>query len=203
MNTTLLRWLLPMACALLAVPGHAMYKLIGPDGKVTYTDVPPATTGSRVSAVGGGNAATAAPEPSLPVELRNAVSRYPVTLYAAANCAPCDSARRWLRQRGVPFSEKTVSSNEDIESYNRLTGGSELPAATLGPQVLKGWSADQWSSFLDAAGYPRVSQLPASYQYPAAAPLVARKEAPARPSAAAAPAPAVAPPPANRDGFRF
>ena len=38
-------------------------------------------------------------EPPLPLELRQAVQRYPVTLYAMRVCEPCDSARTLLRQR--------------------------------------------------------------------------------------------------------
>ena len=45
-------------------------------------------------------------------------------------------------------------------------------------------------SYLDAAGYPRESQLPANYQYPAAAPVVARTPPPRSPEQASTESPA-------------
>jgi glutaredoxin len=202
MKSPSLRSMLALAALLAALPGHAMYKVVAPDGKVTYTDVPPSGSGSRIVPMGAAAAATqSAPEVSLPGELRQAVARYPVTLYAATNCEPCDAGRRWLRERGIPFSEKTVTSGEDVDTFRRITGSSDLPALMVGPQVLKGLSPEQWASYLDAAGYPRNSQLPRNYQYPAATPMVERKEAAPR-AAVPAPAPA-APEPPPVGGFKF
>ena len=59
----------------------------------------------------------------------------------------------------------------------RLTGGGDLPAITIGAQVVRGWSAEGWASYLDAAGYPRESKLPASYQFAAATPLTEQRAA--------------------------
>ena len=201
MKTVSLRSILALVAALVALPGYAMYKVVGPDGKITYTDVPPSGSGSRV--VPMGSAATPAPTPevSLPADLRQAASRYPVTLYSATNCEPCETGRRWLRERGIPFSEKTVTSSDDVESFRRATGSSDLPALMVGPQVLRGLSQDQWGSYLDAAGYPRTSQLPRNYQYPTATPMVERKEA--APRVAAPPQAPAAPEPPPAGGFKF
>lgn len=200
MTTTPTRWLLPLACALLAVPAHALYKIVGPDGRVTYSDTPPADQRARVAPVpaAAGNGGGV----SLPYELRQATSRYPVTLYTGAGCAPCDGARQWLRERGIPFAEKTVSSNEDIAAYTRLTGTSDLPTLAIGSQLLRGLSRDEWTTYLDAAGYPRTPQLPPNYRHPAAAPLVVSPSQPAATTAAPAAAPA-APPPVDPGGFKF
>jgi hypothetical protein len=83
-----------------------------------------------------------------------------------------------------------------------------MPFATIGGQQLKGFSDVEWSQFLDAAGYPKTSVLPASYRNPAPAPLVARAApapAPTPAPAAAAPAPVAAPAvnPNNPTGIRF
>lgn len=193
------RCLLPIAAVLVAMPSYALYKVVGPDGKVTYTDVPPVNDGSRVTPLGANN--TAPPQVSLPLELRQAVTRYPVTLYTATNCQPCETARRVLRERGVPFGERTITSNDDITAYNRVAGGTDLPGVTIGAQALRGLSQEQWDSYLDAAGYPRRSQLPPNYLYPAATPLVERKEAPPPRAATPAPAPVEAQP--TTGGFRF
>jgi glutaredoxin len=165
-------FLLAPVLALMAVlPAQAQYKVVGPDGRVTYTDTPPPqSSGSKVTRLG--EHASVAAAAALPLELRQPVQRYPVTLYTMKLCDPCDTARTFLRQRGVPYNEKLIISIEDANALQQLSGAREAPTLTIGAQVLKGLSTDTWGSYLDSAGYPRESKLPANYQYPAATPLV-------------------------------
>jgi len=173
--------------ASVAITSHAQYKVVGPDGKVTYTDRPTVSAGDQISpsrsSVSGDTAANA----GLPNDVRQAMQRYPVMLYVADGCAPCDSAKQLLRQRGVPYTEKTVATAEDAEALLRLTGGRDTPTIAIGSQVVRGLSTESWTSYLDAAGYPKASKLPASYQYPTATPLTekaaARNDVSARPPA--------------------
>jgi glutaredoxin len=150
---------------------------------------------------------------SLPFELRNVTSRYPVTLYTGADCGPCAGARSFLATRGVPFTERTVASEEDIEALKRMAGQARLPLLTIGGQQLKGYSESEWTQYLDAAGYPKTSQLPANWRNPAPTPLVAAQAAPERRPTAGAqpqgqPQPSVGsepsePAPPNPAGIRF
>ncbi len=155
---------------------QAQYKVIGADGKVTYSDRAPPAAEGKVSALGAKGPAQAA-EPELPFELRQVASKYPVTLYTVAGaCEPCASARQLLKQRGIPYSERQVVTNEDSDALEKLSGGREAPTLTIGSQTLRGLAAEVWVSYLDAAGYPRESRLPSSYQYRPAAPIVDRRE---------------------------
>jgi glutaredoxin len=160
--------------ALLAVgaaQSQTMYRIVSPDGRVTFTDKPPdaSETATATNASGRplptGNSA-------LPFALRQIATKYPVTLYTSANCAPCDSGRTMLRSRGIPFAERTVSTPEDSASLLRLTGETSMPFLTIGGQQIKGFSDSEWTQFLDAAGYPATSQLPATYRPAPATPLV-------------------------------
>lgn len=195
------------ACALAAAAQP--YKVVGPDGKVTYTDRPPATTTGKVSTVGARSAAPVATEVALPLALREPASKYPATLYTASGaCDPCDGARLMLRQRGIPFAEKQVFTPEDNDALARISGGRDVPVLTLGPQTLRGFAPDTWGQYLDAAGYPRESRLPANYQYPAPTPVAPRAATATaaatneRPAAPTAPqAPAAAPP--DQPAIRF
>jgi glutaredoxin len=204
-----LPWLVLATGAVLATPSHALYKVVGPDGKITYTDRAPSSSEGRISPLSGSVAPAAAPEVALPVELRQATSRYPVVLYTASGaCEPCDAARQLLRQRGVPYSEKQVLSPEDGEALQRLSGGRDAPTLTIGSQTLRGLAGEVWNSYLDSAGYPRESKLPQGYQYPAPTPITERREAAPRaaaaPASAAAPTPSPAPAPApNPAAIRF
>jgi glutaredoxin len=198
-----------LALTLLALPSHALFKVVAPDGTVTYTDRPPAASVGRAAPLGkeAPAANTAAALASLPLELRQIAVRFPVTLYTSTDCAPCESGRRLLQGRGVPFVERQVLNNDDAEALDRLTGGRSVPTLTIGGQALRGYADGDWQSYLDAAGYPRESQLPRSYQPPPATPLVERQpEAPppvARP--APAPEPIAAPPTTapSPTGIRF
>ncbi|MDE2145799.1 MAG: glutaredoxin family protein [Burkholderiales bacterium] len=187
------------AAALLAAggPAWAQYKVVKPDGSVTYTDRPPADSNARVIQLGRGEDAaakdTAAGAPALPYALQQVARRYPVTLYTAADCTPCNQARQMLLQRGVPFSERLVATRDDAQALERLVGGSSVPALSIGAQPVRGYSAEEWNAFLDAAGYPRRSELPAGWAPGAAQPLVERSAvATGRSAPTAAP---VAPPP--------
>jgi glutaredoxin len=195
---------------LAALPCQAQYKVVGPDGKVTYTDRTPTAGDGKVTALGARPAAPGG-DTALPVELRQAAARYPVTLYVTVGaCEPCQSARQLLRQRGIPFTEKQVQSAEDSDALERLSGGRDVPTLSIGTQTLRGLAPEVWSSYLDAAGYPRESRLPASYQYAPATPITERREASAaRPvpprgiAAADADATAATRPPANAAGIKF
>lgn len=170
------RSLLPAACALgiglcaavlllAATPAQAQYKVVGPDGKVSYTDRPP--IGTKAQPVSSGSAGGGVSTNNLPYELKQVVSRFPVTLYTSSDCGPCDNGRALLKQRGVPFAERTVSTSDDLAALKRAEGVDSLPVLRIGGQQLKGFSSDEWSNYLTTAGYPTQSKLPANYAAPA------------------------------------
>jgi len=186
---------------------QGVYRIVGPDGRVSFSDQPPA---AQVPATAPAGANRAGGSAALPYELRQASSRYPVTFYSAADCAPCNAGRNLLNSRGIPYTEKTVSSPDDGEALKRLAGEAALPFLTIGSQRLKGFSEPEWTQYLDAAGYPKQSVLPSGYRRPAPSPLVAVQAPADKTSApsptAATPAPTevpVAPPPTNPAGIRF
>lgn len=205
-------WLAPTAHA------QQVFRIVGPDGKVSFSDQPPpaASSAKAISSAGSAGTRSGAAGGALPYELKQISDKYPVTLYTSESCGPCASARSLLTGRGVPFTEKTITSPEDIKSLQRLSGDASLPFATIGGQQLSGFSDVEWTQFLNAAGYPAASALPASYRQPAATPLVAAaaapsaaSTAPARPNTAspARPAAPAAVPPAasanNPAGIKF
>lgn len=172
--TTRLKTATVCAALLLAASlaqAQAVYRVVGPDGRVTFSDKPPVAGNATASGAGGKQAN--AEGASMPYELRQVVNKYPVTLYTASNCAPCDAGRTMLNSRGIPFAEKIIATNEDSDALQRISRGASLPLLTIGGQQLKGYSDAEWSQFLNAAGYPKQSLLPANYRNPAASPLVA------------------------------
>ncbi len=163
------------ALALGAVHAQAqtVYKIVGPDGKISFSDKPPASEAQGKVATTGVGAAAANPSSGLPFELRQVVGKYPVTLYTSTSCQPCDTGRSMLLARGIPFSERTISTDADQASLQRLTGSNALPFLTIGSQRIPGFSDQEWAQYLDAAGYPKTSALPPTYKNLPPTPLVA------------------------------
>ena len=207
-RSTTLSHLLALSALAATVPlAHAQYKVVGSDGKVTYTDRAPNTSEGRVTALGA-RAPAEAVEPELPYELRQTATKYPVTLYTTTGvCDACSAGRQLLRQRGVPYTERQAVTNEDVDALEKLSGGRDAPTLTIGSQVLRGLAHDTWNQYLDAAGYPRESKLPPGYQQRPVASIVERKDQPAA-RTAQTPAPRPSTPfatnaPAPAGGIRF
>ena len=194
-----------------AVQAQTIYRIVGADGRVTFSDKPPVSADQgRIAGTGVGASGAAASAGGLPYELRQVVAKYPVTLYSSANCAPCDNGRSLLTSRGVPFTERTVNTTEDSESLQRLSGDNSLPFLTIGGQRIKGMSDVEWSQYLDAAGYPKTSTLPPSFKNAPATPLVNLQKPAAAPKAEPKPVPEPEPPrpvqgptPSNPAGIQF
>ena len=190
------------AALLFAAPSaHALFKIVGPDGRVTYTDRVPSAGEGRVMPVDGMTGR--ASDPALPFALRQVATRFPVTLYTASNCGEaCALGRSLLAKRGVPYTERTAETDEEREAWVRLVGGLEAPVLKVGEQMLRGYAPVAWDETLDVAGYPRQSLLPANYQAPPAMPMIARQPPPQQPAPRPTTAPA-ADPGSNPSGIRF
>ena len=86
----------------------AQYKIVGPDGKVTYTDKPPTPQDIRPSK---GSAAPAA-NGGLPFETRQAMTKYPVTLYSTKYAVGAQTG-----QTKTPDGDCTKVSTERTRTY--------------------------------------------------------------------------------------
>ncbi|MBI5658290.1 MAG: glutaredoxin family protein [Nitrosomonadales bacterium] len=175
-----------LAAAVSNVPAGELYRWVDQSGKVHYGDVPAA---EAVKPEQKKFADPATPDAALPYETRRAREAFPVTLYVADNCKePCQRARDLLNKRGVPFTEKNLVSQEDVDFFRKMSGVETVPVLVVGKNWLKGFWAEQWNGELDIAGYPKTP--PYGFQ-PAVPPPPARKP-PAQP--APEPAPETAPP---------
>ena len=206
-----------LTAASLPASAQTIYRIVGADGKITFSDKPPVDANKMTATNAGGKVLAVAEPNALPFELRQIAARYPVTLYSATVCAPCNSGRLLLLARGIPFVENTVNTPEDNEALQRLSGDNGLPFLTIGGQKIKGFSEAEWSQFLNAANYPQTSALPSNYRNPAPKPLVAvQKPVAPKPEEEnqarnddkatenrALPAPVAVPAPSSPTGIRF
>ena len=183
----------------------AQYKYTTPEGRVVYTDQPPPTEARGVQQRDFGSSPSGVDASRLPYEWRRAAENFPVTLYTAPNCAPCDAGKAALNRRGIPFAEKTVTTAEDFDAIEARKLGTTFPVLTVGSTKLSGYNSASWQSALDTAGYPKNPPPTGSLRNPAptsaAAPKPAQSDAPTSPSAPAAPAEPVVT--QNPGGIRF
>lgn len=144
-----------LVAALLSVPlAHAgkLYKWVDKDGHVSYHDRPPPSDGYRVEEkdLGGRGANRAATIPT------DVLEKFPVVLYSARKCSSCDSARSYLKDRGVPFTEKNVDGDRKLQDeLIKQSGGLSVPTITVGSKIMQGYLESLLEGELDQAGYPK------------------------------------------------
>lgn len=147
-------------CFVLAVSGSVqaagLYKWVDKNGKIHYGDHPAEDAVKPEHKKFSSDVTTS--DDDLSYSVRKAKADFPVTLYVAANCGElCVQARAMLNKRGIPFAEKNLATDEDINAFKTKYGGNSTPSLTVGKTLLGGFEATQWNSELDAAGYPKIA----------------------------------------------
>jgi glutaredoxin len=152
----------PIALFLLALAGTVLaqstYRWVDKEGKVHYTDHPPAA--GEAAKVEQKRSVLLGVDQTMSYTLRQAMADYPVTLYTQKDCPPCVDGRNHLNKRGVPFTEKNVGSDAEIASLKSAVGGEQpgLPVLQVGRKASKqGYLASEWDVLLDSAGYPKAA----------------------------------------------
>lgn len=169
-----------------------MYKWVDASGKITFSDKPPPANAKPIEIKAGAGGAATVP---LPYALAQAVRAYPVVLYTRAKCDFCDKGRSFLKERGIPFNEKTVTTAADEAKLKEAGSDGRLPYIVIGRAKSTGFDPGAWNTMLTEATYPEKKILPPSYQFPkpaSAAP--AEPPAPKAEDKAKAPGDAVTPP---------
>ncbi|KFB77220.1 glutaredoxin family protein [Candidatus Accumulibacter cognatus] len=129
------------------------YRWIDPkSGGTIISDLPPPPGARQVMKY---SSTTGVDEQQLPYAVRQASEKFPVILYTSTGCVTCKQARGLLNGRGIPFTEKMLTSEEEIAELGRQLGGeSLLPSISVGRQSARGFAPTTWNELLDAAGYP-------------------------------------------------
>jgi glutaredoxin len=143
-----------------ALAQTSVYRWVDKDGKVHFSDAPPAADAKDVTQKQMGSGGDDTP---LPYATQMAMKRNPVTIYTgSASCGEvCATARGLLSGRGIPFAERNAETNPaDAEALKKLIGELRVPVLVVGESTpLKGYEEGAWQSALDTAGYPR-TRLP-------------------------------------------
>jgi glutaredoxin len=152
-----MRHLLILCLALAGTASFAeTYRWVDSAGRVVISDTPPPGKAKSVAKSGE----STADEGFMSFETKKAVDNFPVTLYTSADCiAECKQARELLNGRGIPFTEKMLQKQEDVDELKKLIGDAFVPALKVGKQTTRGFDASAYNNLLDLAGYPKSAPL--------------------------------------------
>jgi len=143
-------------CLVLASAGTLAetYRWSDAGGHTVVSDTPP--PGKTKVTVKSSDKAEA--RDNLPFATKKAMETFPVTLYSSADCASdCKQARDLLNGRGIPFTDKIVQKQEDIDELKQLVGDAFVPSLKVGNQRSRGFDAAAYHNLLDLAGYPKTA----------------------------------------------
>lgn len=62
-----------------------------------------------------------------------------VKIFTQDGCGPCEQAKAYLQQKGVPYSECNIANPKCLNQYNRL-GGNGTPLIMINGQRIDGFS---------------------------------------------------------------
>jgi uncharacterized protein DUF4124/glutaredoxin len=135
-----------------------LYRWTDESGTVHYTDTHPPANAKNVQKMtsaraGGADAASTAQRP---YALQQAVKNFPVVLYTSKECGDaCTQGIELMKKRGVPFTEKVVAKQDEIDELIKVAGAARVPVMVVGVTMQKGYEEQSWNEALDTAGYPK------------------------------------------------
>jgi glutaredoxin len=134
------------------------YRWVDPaSGRTVISDTPPPSGAKNARQSGVDRPGTTPPS----YAIQRATDSAPVTLYTAPDCkSECQEARDLLRKRNVPFNEKPVRTQGEVDELKALLKGEQpmVPTIAVGSQTSRGLSAEAWNKLLDTAGYPGMTK---------------------------------------------
>ncbi len=135
-----------------------LYRWTDESGAVHYTDTQPPANAKNVQKKGSARAVDADAAGQQSYALQQAVKNFPVTVYTSKECGnPCKQAADYLKKRGVPYTDKVIAKQEEIDELVKLAGAPRVPVLTVGVVVQKDFEEQAWSQALDTAGYPKTA----------------------------------------------
>jgi glutaredoxin len=136
----------------------ALYKTVGKDGVVTYTDQPssdariekilplinlpasqlPRTAVSRLQQLRKSDAVAGSSSTTAPGRIQ---------IFTAQWCGYCRSAKSYLHAHGIDFEEFDVESGDGLQAYARAGGTSGIPLLVAGDRRVRGFSDAAYDAF--------------------------------------------------------
>jgi len=131
-----------------------LYKWVDEDGRVFYQDRPPIEVNDFESADMSDRDVGRLLQQDPEEKREQVIESKPVTIYIADNCDACDTLRVYLQKRSVPFTEKDLTDDEEARrELVDIAGKLQVPATTIGEEIVWGYSRSGLTKALTDAGY--------------------------------------------------
>lgn len=148
------RALLAVFLLLACLAAHAQpYKWIDAQGRTHYGDRPPADARARpvtaaINTYSGTPVLQASGGPA-----GKTAARENLVIYTTPTCGYCNAAKAHMNRRGIPYTERDVTTSESYEREFRQKGGRGVPLIVAGSRTLNGYSAESLDALLKSTGY--------------------------------------------------
>jgi glutaredoxin len=125
-----------------------LYKSVGPDGRIVYSDRPPAE-GRLEKTITYYEQPSSGLSPQLLAYLEQLKQRSPTSkaasgggtvLYMAEWCGYCRQAKAFLASRNIPYREFDIDTQEGLAAYAGAGGGKGIPLLVHGDARIRGFS---------------------------------------------------------------
>lgn len=107
-----------------------------------------------------------------------------VVLYSVPGCELCTQMREFLTVRQVPFTEKNVNDDADLQNELKKKAGTlKVPTLIVGDKAIVGYNRGAAAAALVEGGYLDASAIETAPEQPATPPPGAENAGPAAPPA--------------------
>ncbi len=143
------------ASAVTATTAQNLYKSVGPDGKIVYSDRPPVEGRLEKTMKFDKLPSSALPASaySYVEQLRRMKGSAPanvaaseIVLYSAVWCGYCKLAKAYLAGKGIGFQEVDIDSKEGMVAFAQAGGGKGVPLLVSGSQKVQGFSSPAYDA---------------------------------------------------------
>ncbi len=78
------------------------------------------------------------------------LAKLEVILYTIPDCETCENVAIYLRSRDIPFSEKDVSNDPEMQKeLTEISGKLSVPVTVIGEEVVTGYNREKIGDILD------------------------------------------------------
>ena len=141
-----------------AASADTLYKSVGPDGKVIYSDQPPTDAAVQKSLTFSNLPATPLPDSviryrqELQRSARNRLSNPSprsssnVQLFTAEWCGYCRKAKAYLAEKRIPYQEHDIDTSDGKQAFAQAASGSGIPLLLWKGRHMQGYSKAAYDS---------------------------------------------------------
>lgn len=136
---------------------ETLYKSVGPDGKITYSDKPPISGNIQKkltfknlpsTKVPASASAKLAQTGNKKATNNSTVNAGKVTLYTASWCGYCRQAKAYLASQKINYREVDIETQNGMVEFSQAGGSGAVPLLIAGKESIQGFSSEAYDVIL-------------------------------------------------------